>query len=420
MLFRFCLYGFLKNQQYYDPFLILAFREKGLSFAVIGLLIGFREVCINVMEVPTGAIADVVGRRRSMIFAFLAYIGAFLIFALVRQVWPLFAAMLCFSIGEAFRTGTHKAMIFDYLARQGRANEKTKIYGFTRSWSKLGSALSVVIAGTLVFFARDYSSVFLYSIVPYALGIVNFLTYPAYLDGPRTQGAGVGAVARTLYESFRNSVRNPSLRRLFVESMCFDGVFRVCKDYAQPVIKATALAMPLLVGLANRQRTAVLIGGVYFVLYLASSYASRHADALVRRAGSERRGARWLWWMDLGVFALLAGAIGVNWLVNRQRDVAAAVVPLAIAIGAFVALSIIQNFWRPILVSRFAGHADPSQTATVLSIESQGKSLFTALLAPLLGLAVDLMPVQLRFWPVGLLGAFIAAIMLMSSSRRSS
>ena len=69
MLFRFSLYGFLKNQQYYDPFLILAFRSKGLSFTQIGLLIGFRELCINLMEVPTGAIADVAGRRRSSMAA---------------------------------------------------------------------------------------------------------------------------------------------------------------------------------------------------------------------------------------------------------------------------------------------------------------------------------------------------------------
>ena len=67
MLFRFCLYGFLKNQQYFEPFLILAFRQKGLSFAMIGLLVGFREICINLMEVPSGAIADVTGRRRAMI-----------------------------------------------------------------------------------------------------------------------------------------------------------------------------------------------------------------------------------------------------------------------------------------------------------------------------------------------------------------
>ncbi|MBT7298324.1 MAG: MFS transporter, partial [Victivallales bacterium] len=58
MLFRFCLYGFLKNQQYYEPFLILVFREKGLSFLQIGLLVGFREICLNLFEIPSGAVAD--------------------------------------------------------------------------------------------------------------------------------------------------------------------------------------------------------------------------------------------------------------------------------------------------------------------------------------------------------------------------
>ena len=61
MLFRFSLYGFLKNQTYFEPFLILAFREKGLSFFQIGLLIGFREVCVNLFEVPSGAVADLYG-----------------------------------------------------------------------------------------------------------------------------------------------------------------------------------------------------------------------------------------------------------------------------------------------------------------------------------------------------------------------
>ena len=147
MLFRFSLYGFLKNQQYYDPFLILAFRAKGLSFTEIGLLIGFRELCVNLMEIPTGAVADVAGRRRSMILSHLAYIGAFLIFGLCSQVWTLLAAMFCFSVGEAFRTGTHKAMIFSWLRLQGREKERTKVYGYTRSWSKIGSAVSVILAG---------------------------------------------------------------------------------------------------------------------------------------------------------------------------------------------------------------------------------------------------------------------------------
>ncbi len=54
MLRRFCLYGFLKNQQYYEPFLWLALLAKGLSLTEVGLLMGFRAICVNVLEVPTG------------------------------------------------------------------------------------------------------------------------------------------------------------------------------------------------------------------------------------------------------------------------------------------------------------------------------------------------------------------------------
>ena len=62
MLARFSLYGFLKNQKYYEPFLILALRDKGLSFFLIGLLIGFRQIWVNLLEIPSGTIADTFGR----------------------------------------------------------------------------------------------------------------------------------------------------------------------------------------------------------------------------------------------------------------------------------------------------------------------------------------------------------------------
>ena len=141
MLARFSLYGFLKNQRYFEPFLMLAFLEKGLSFLDIGLLIAFREATVIAFEIPSGAVADVYGRRRSMVLSFVAYIGSFLLFGLARDLVLLFGAMFLFGIGEAFRTGTHKAMIFEWLRLEGRLGERTKFYGHTRSWSKFGSAV---------------------------------------------------------------------------------------------------------------------------------------------------------------------------------------------------------------------------------------------------------------------------------------
>jgi len=404
MLFRFSLYGFLKNQQYYEPFLVLAFLEKGLSFTMIGALIGFREVCVNLLEVPTGAVADVTGRRRAMICSFAAYIGAFLLFGLAARLWMLFAAMFFFSIGEAFRTGTHKAMIFDWLARQGREQERTRIYGLTRSWSKMGSAVSVVIAAALVFVTRSYSWIFLACIGPYLANIVNFLSYPSYLDGPPDRAASLDKVLRTLIRALGESVRSRPLRRLLTESMAFEGVYRAGKDYLQPVLKAAALAMPFFVGLDDLRRTAILVGPVYCVLFLLGSLASRHADALCRRTGSEDRAARGIWAMNLAAFAFLVAGVMLNWA--------------APVVAAFVALAILQNFWRPILISRVAEHTEPDRAATVLSIESQAKSLAAAVLAPLLGFLVDRMPTDHKFLPVGLLG-FLVAVIALTAWRRS-
>ena len=147
MLFRFSLYGFLKNQRYYDPFLILAFLEKGLSFFQIGILIGFREVCTNIFEIPSGALADLYGRRRAMIFSFCAYIASFATFAMSKSLPMLFGAMFFFGLGDAFRTGTHKAMIFDWLRLQTDWTKKRKYTALHvpgRRWVPLFLFLSLV------------------------------------------------------------------------------------------------------------------------------------------------------------------------------------------------------------------------------------------------------------------------------------
>jgi MFS family permease len=407
MLQRFCLYGFVKNQKYFEPFLYLALLDK-LSFAGVGLLIGFRELCVIVIEVPSGAAADVLGRRRAMIISHACYIAAFVTFALAAEAWWLFGAMFLFSIGEAFRTGTHKAMIFAWLAGEGRSDEKTAIYGQTRSWSQLGSALSIAIGATLVFVTQRYYIVFLLSTVPYAINIVNFLTYPKDLDGSHSTGAKPGQMLRTMVLAVRRALGNRPLRRALAEAMTFNGLYKSSKDWLGPLLRVVALQAPLFVFLTDRRREAILVGGVYIVLHLLSSYASRHAGLIVRRAGSVRRGSRWLWWMNLATFLLLGAGVLAGFG--------------AIAIVAFIALAVGQNFWRPIIVGRVAEYADESQTATILSIESQSKTLFTAIAAPLLGWTIGLMSEQMRFLPLAILGIVVTAIMLATdrSNERSA
>ena len=397
MLFRFSLYGFLKNQRYYENFLYLAFLDKGLSYFAIGILIGFREVCTNLFEIPSGAVADLYGRRRAMIFSFFAYIASFVIFAASKSLFPLFAAMFFYGLGDAFRSGTHKAMIFDWLRLHGRSDEKTKIYGFTRSWSQMGSAVSVLIAGALVFYSGNFVDIFWFSIIPYAMNIVNFFGYPARLDGDRQSEFSLKAVARMLGSALKQSVQFPPLRRLVFEGMGFEGMYKASKDFLQPILKQTAIALPLLLALDESKRTALLVAGVYFVLYFLSSFASRNSHQVSDWRGSDEGAARFMWWMDLALFALLIPVLWFNWN------------PAIIVL--FVGLAILQNFWRPGLISRFNAQSTPEMSATILSIEAQSKSLATIILAPLLGLLVDTVA---NFSPVGIVGTCIAVAILLA------
>ncbi len=384
MLARFCLYGFLKNQKYYEPFLVLVFLEKGLSFFQIGLLISFRELWIHLLEIPSGAAADLYGRRRAMLLAFAAYQLSFLVFAFATSFGAFLLAMLCFAVGESFRSGTHKAMIFDWLSAQGMGQEKARVYGKTRSWSQLGSAVSVLIAAAIVIFEGRFSRVFLYALVPYTLSMLNFLGYPAFLDGP---AAGSGrrpsfrALGRHLLAALRDCLERPALRRLLAESMVQKGTWATHQGYLQPVLQQAALALPLamtlpfLGTLEPRGRTALLTAGVYFCLYLLTAVASRSAHRGRDLAGGSEPFTRWIWGLTLASYlALVAGFL----------------LPLdGLVILCFVGLALLQNLWRPVFLERIDHSSDAALGATLLSIDNQSRSLFVLVAAPLTGLAVD-------------------------------
>lgn len=403
MIKRFCLYGFLKNQKYYEPFMIMAFMCYGLSFTMIGLLIAAREIWINVLEVPTGVLADIFGRRKAMVASFIAYILFLLTMSYARELWLFFVAMFFFAIGEVFRTGTHKAIIFDWLASVGRADEKTKVYGITRSWSKMGSVISIPIAITALFMADadNYNILFLLCIIPYLANIINLLSYPQFLDRGNEDQKQLGAILQALGRALKHIIKFPPLRNVLLQAMSYEGLFKVSDSYLQPFMKFMVLGLPVLLTLQGQQRTAVMVGAVYMVIYFVSSIASRRASNFASKHGWSKASGR-LWLAYLVAFVLLGGSILCHWAL--------------MIVGVFVLLALLQNLWRPILVSRCGELAETKELATVLSVESQLKALFTAITAPVLGVTVDMLvkvAPEWKFLPLAILGIVVALFYLV-------
>ena len=400
MLFRFSLYGFLKNQRYFEPFLILFFLDNGLNFTSIGILVGIREILLNIFEIPSGAYADNHGRKTSMIISFCSYIFSFIFFAVGTNFISFVPAMAFYALGDAFRTGTHKAMIFNWLNLENKTDLKTKYYGYTRSWSKFGSAFSLVIAAVILYFTGSYRLLFVAAIIPYFMGIGNFLTYPSYLNQKKMDTTfNIRAIMHTLISTGKIVYQETGLRRLLAESIAYEGGFKTTKDYLQPILQTIALSFPVFLwfGTESKQKEAMVIGLVYIVLHLLSGISSRYASRLSAYSGGEYSASAKIWKMNLLLFIILTPILVFELYV--------------LAILIFTGFYILQNLWRPIQISRFDHYTTDEKGATVLSVESQAKSFGTMIMAPILGLAVDFSIHYLNvgeYWPVGALGMILA------------
>ena len=388
---KFSAYGFLKNLQFAEPFLVLFLLARGMDYLQIGTLYAIRMIAVNVLEVPSGFAADALGRRGTMLTAFGGYLLSFAAFYAGGAFRHFAAAMLLFAVGEAFRTGTHKAMIMTYLASRGWLHLKAHYYGRTRSWSQLGAALSAAIAAVIVFAGQSYGPVFLFSMIPYALDALLIASYPRELDGPRAAERPPGKtsargdarataqrVVAAFGETFRElarAARSPRIAVTVANASLLGGFYKAAKDFLQPMVRALALSLPVLAGVEEIRRSAVLIGILYSLLYLATSFTSRFAGNLADRLGS------------------LQKALNIELLVGLGLTFAAGACHAfgfpAPAVVLFMFLFVLHNARRPLSVTFMSDAVSEDIQATALSIESQVQSLFGAAFALGIGAVAD-------------------------------
>jgi len=376
--YRFCLYGFLKNQKFYEPFFLLFLLSKDITYLQVGILYSIREITRNLLEIPAGMIADSAGRRKSMLLSFTLYIVSFIVFYFSTGFAVLIVAIIIFGMADVFRTGTHKAMIFSYLEANHWSHLKVDYYGHTRSCSQFGSAISSLIAAAIVIITNNYSMIFAFAIIPYILNLVNLASYPSWLDGKQKKCDTIlfrQNFIATL-RSLGRALRSKWTIRIFINSSLPSGYFNSIKDYLQPLILSLVASLPVLGSFTQEDKSSVLIGFIYFIIFILTSRASKGAGSFTRKAGSMFSG------MNITFMMVALTGIFTGLLFHRSI--------LVISIILFILLYMLENLRRPLCVAGIAERVGDESLSTFLSTDSQMKSLFTMILSPLVGLLADL------------------------------
>jgi len=160
-----------------------------------------------------------------------------------------------------------------------------------------------------------------------------------------------------------------------LNSAGFTAFFKSTKDYLQPILQLSAVSLPLLLHIDDTRRAALLIGIVYFFIFMLTSYASKSSEKFSTKFRSTSRALNVTF--SSGAFMLLASGLAL-WLHLAP-----------VAILGFMALYIIHNVRKPMNVARISDAVSNDISASALSTESQMTTILLAVLSPLLGLLAD-------------------------------
>lgn len=371
---KFGLYGFFKNLKFFDPFLLLYLTYNGITITEIGFLWSIREILIYVFEIPSGVFADNYGRKTELIICFIFYIISFILFFLGNTfVWFAFAFVF-FGLGEAFRSGTHKAMIMDFMEIYNLKENKSKIYGKTRSVSMVGSMVSSILAILLVQVLPDLRLLFLVAVIPYILDMLLVISYPNELNKRNVTHFSLKQFLKENVDSLKNVFTNKSMRRTLWDSSIYGSLFKMLKDYIQIIIYA------MLIVSVTEQEIEIRIAIIYAGMYLISSLASRFSYVFL---GLRARNH------VLNIIWGLTGVISLLMVLFNDS--------IYVVVGIFGMFYALLNVRKPIMVERIGDEAKQEERAMILSVESQLTSLLIFVFAPILGYTYDTYGIEIVF-----------------------
>ena len=313
-----------------------------------------------VFEVPTGVIADTIGRRASLLIgiaallvATLGYVGS-AVFGWGMTGFILASILLGF--GFTCQTGAVDAWLVDALDSTGYEGSKDRVFarsgmfvGVSMLVGTLGGGLLGQIDLTVPYYVRAGLLLVAFVVTLVFMRDIGFRPRPLELSRFGDESRKIFAAGIT------HGWRHPVVRPLLFVSL-FNGVLTWYLFYASQPYALELLGNEGLVWVAGSITALFALSGV-------------GGNALVKRLSQSRFGKRpaSILMVASAAMAALAVGMGVTGLMVPKGDNIAAFAVLVILLGGFGAVSGIAG---PIRQAYINEHIPSAQRATVLSFDS--------------------------------------------------
>jgi len=339
------------------PILVIFLSKvKGLSFTEIMILQSISAISVVIFEVPTGAIADLVGRKISiLLFSILCSISL-LIYIFSYSFLSFALAEITFSLGASLRSGADGALIYDSLKALNRENDFQLIEGKARSYSLYAQAIGSILS-SFVYAIHPYLPFIISILFMLITGIITlyFVEPPFKLDNANSKNNLYGYFTQ-IKLSWRYIVSHEKLKAIIIFSMIFFVFYRAGFWYFQPYLEAVNIPIKF-------------FGIIFFIFNMTAAFASRKSHYIINKTKPK-------------TLTFMASLIIISFLLLG-------LIKNSIGTLAILLQQIARGIYRPVTTKYLNKHIPSNQRATILSFQSLIANIAVAITFPIMGLLKD-------------------------------
>jgi MFS family permease len=337
--------------------LVPFFQEwGGLSLTQILLLNAWFMLWNFLLEIPTGTVADFLGRKTSVALGCAVGVVGVLVYVSRPQIEVFLLAEILLAAAQTLLSGADEALVYDSLDELGERQRAKKILASLESF-KLGGIVGGALLGSVIAKQWGVEKPLLFQVAP--LGLAGVLALCLREPTVSTQSHRAKSYRHLLFSGVRYFWGHRILRILTLDMVLVTTFSWLIIWFYQPLLARAGIDL-LYFGVVH----SLMCGGQILVL--------SQVERWERWCGSPRR-----------FLVLTATAVGLAYLALANTTWAPLVICGILGVASF-------GLCRPVLFAATLNQHIPSdKRATVLSTISMFRTLGTALINPLAGYLAD-------------------------------
>lgn len=143
------IFTFLKNLDMSTSVWVLYLAFKGMNLWQIGILEGVYHITSMICEIPSGAAADLLGRRRTVVWGRLCTAVSCLLMLLSGKFRGFALSFVIQALGNNLNSGSEEALVYDSMKQCGREPEYLKVNGRINLLIEISQSIATVAGGIL-------------------------------------------------------------------------------------------------------------------------------------------------------------------------------------------------------------------------------------------------------------------------------